>query len=66
MVIALADLDPQVGRVGHGQVARVCYRDGNLVEPTGQRADPQSELGILTWSRRRRDETDFTVCGYSD
>lgn len=48
MVITLTHLDPQVGRVGHGQVARVCYCDGNLVEPTGQETYPQAELGVLT------------------
>lgn len=49
MEIALADLDPQVGRVGHGQVPRVCDHDGNLVDPAGQSADPQSELGVLAY-----------------
>lgn len=47
MVIALADLDPQVGRVGHGQVARVCDHDGNFVDPAGQGADSQAELSVL-------------------
>lgn len=50
MVITLADLDSQIGCVGHGQVARVCDHDGYLVVPTGQVADPQSELGVLAWS----------------
>lgn len=49
MVITLTHFDPQVGCVGHGQVARVCYCDGNLVEPAGQEAYPQSKLGMLTY-----------------
>lgn len=48
MVITLADLDPQVGRVGHWQVARVCDHDGNLIDPTREGADPQSKLGIFS------------------
>lgn len=42
MMITLADLDFQVGRVGHGKVAGVCDHDGNLIDPTGQGANPQS------------------------
>lgn len=57
MVITLTHLDPQVGRVGHGQVARVCYCDGNLVEPTGQETYPQSELGVLTCDDTETDES---------
>lgn len=49
MVITLTHFDPQVGCVGHGQVARVCYCDGNLVEPAGQETYPQSKLGMLTY-----------------
>lgn len=48
VVVTLTDLHLQVGQVGHGQVSRVCDCDGNLVDPTGQGADPQPELGIFT------------------
>lgn len=48
MVITLAHLDPQQGRVGHGQVSRVCDGDGDLIEAAGQRAESQPKLGVLT------------------
>lgn len=53
MVITLTDLDPQVGRVGHGQVSGVCDHDGDLVDAAGQGADPQSKLGVLALSVTR-------------
>lgn len=40
MVITLADFDPQMGSVGHRKVTRVCDHDGNLIDSTGQGADP--------------------------
>lgn len=47
MVVALADLHSQVGRVGHGQVSGVGYQDRNCVDPAGQEADAQAKLRVL-------------------
>ena len=45
--VALAHLDPQVGRVGHGQVARVRDDDGDLVDAALQEANLQTHLGVV-------------------
>lgn len=45
--VALADFNPQVGRVGHGQVAGVCDDDGNLIDAAFKEADLQADLGII-------------------
>ena len=45
--VTLAHLDPQVGRVGHGEVARVCDDDGDLVEAALQEANLQAHLGVV-------------------
>lgn len=45
--VALAHFNPQVGGVGHGQVAGVCDDDGNLIEAAFKEADLQSDLSIV-------------------
>lgn len=45
--VALADFNPQVGRVGHGQVAGVRDDDGNLIDAAFKEADLQADLGII-------------------
>lgn len=45
--VALAHLHPQVGGVGHGQVARVCDDDGNLIDAAFQEAELQADLSIV-------------------
>lgn len=48
VVVALADFDPQVGGVGHGEVARVCDDDGDLVDAALQEAYLQAHLSVVT------------------
>lgn len=45
--VALAHFNPQVGGVGHGQVAGVCDDDGNLIDATFKEADLQADLSII-------------------
>lgn len=46
--VTLAHFNPQIGCVGHGQVARVCDYDGDLVDATFKEADLQAHLSIVT------------------
>lgn len=46
--VALTDFDPQVGGVGHGQVARVGDDDGDVVDAALKEADPQAHLSVVT------------------
>ena len=55
--VTLAHFDPQVGGVGHGQVARVCDDDGDLVDATFKDADLQAHLSVVTWEREREERT---------
>lgn len=50
--VTLAHFDSQVGGVGHGQVARVCDDDGDLVDAAFKEANLQAQLGVVAWSRR--------------
>lgn len=50
--VALAHFDPQVGGVGHGQVAGVRDDDGDLVDAVLEEADPQAHLSVITWGGR--------------
>jgi len=49
--VALAHFNPQVGGVGHGEVARVCDYDGDLIDSTFKEADLQAHLSIVTWDQ---------------
>lgn len=46
--VALAHFNPQIGGVGHGQVARVCDYDGDLIDATFKVANFQAHLSIVT------------------
>lgn len=46
--VALAHFNPQVRGVGHGQVARVCDYDGDLIDATFKEANPQAHLRVVT------------------
>lgn len=46
--IALAHFNPQIGGVGHGQVARVCDYDGDLIDTTFKEPNLQAHLSIVT------------------
>lgn len=46
--VTLAHFNPQVRRVGHGQVARVCNYDGYLIDATFQEADSEAQLSVVT------------------
>lgn len=46
--VALAHFNPQVRGVGHGQVARVCDYDRDLVDATLEKANLQAHLSIVT------------------
>lgn len=48
VVITWAHFDSQVGGFGHGQVPRVSDHDGNVVDATGQGADSEAELSVVT------------------
>lgn len=45
--VALAHFHPQVGGVGHGQVAGVGDYDGDLIDPAFEEADLQADLSII-------------------
>lgn len=45
--VALANFNPQVGGVGHRQVAGVCDYDGNLIDAAFKEADLQADLSII-------------------
>lgn len=46
--VTLAHFNPQIGGVGHGQVARVCDYDGDLIDATFKVANFQAHLSIVT------------------
>lgn len=46
--IALTHFNPQVWGIRHGQVARVCDYDGDLIDPTFQEANLKAHLSIVT------------------
>lgn len=46
--VALAHFNPQIGGVGHGQVARVRDYDGDRVDTTLKEANLQAHLSIVT------------------
>lgn len=46
--VALAYFNPQVGGVGHGQVARVCDYDRDLIDTALEIADLQAHLSVVT------------------
>lgn len=52
--VALAHFNPQIGGVGHGQVAWVCDYDRDLVDTTFKKANLQAHLSIVTCEMRRR------------
>lgn len=52
--VALAHFNPQVGGVGHGQVARVCDYDRELIDAALQKADLQAHLSVVAWKRHTR------------
>lgn len=54
--VALAHFNPQIGGVGHGQVAWVCDYDGDLIDTTFKEANLQAHLSIVTWETRRRED----------
>lgn len=58
--VTLAHFDPQVGGVGHGQVARVGDDDGDLVDAALEEADLQAELCIVAWLRVETRRGTFT------
>lgn len=53
--VALANFNPQIGGVGHGQVAWVCDYDGDLVDATFKEANLEAHLSIVTWEENKRD-----------
>ncbi len=46
--VALAHFNPQIGGVGHGQVAGVCDYDRDLIDTTLKVANLQAHLSIVT------------------
>lgn len=46
--VALAHFNPQIGGVGHGQVARVRDYDGDLIDTTFKEPNLQAHLSIVT------------------
>lgn len=46
--VTLAHFDPQIGGVGHGQVARVGDYDGDLVDAAFKEANLEAHLSIVT------------------
>lgn len=56
--VALAYFNPQVGGVGHGQVARVRDYDGDLIDATFKEADLQAHLSVVTWETERGGNTE--------
>lgn len=45
--VALAHFNPQVGGVGHRQVAGVCDDNGNLIDAALKEANLQADLSII-------------------
>lgn len=62
--VTLAHFNPQVGGVGHGQVAWVCDYDGDLIDTTFKEANLQAHLSIVTWEteRRRDKKSEWLIC----
>lgn len=50
--VTLAHFNPQIGGVGHGQVAWVCDYDGDLIDTTFKEAYLQAHLSIVTWGEK--------------
>lgn len=51
--VTLAHFNPQIGGIGHGQVARVCDYDGDLVDATFNEANFEAHLSIVTWEEKK-------------